>query len=67
MKLDLVVKYQQADISDSSQTYQSNMAVIRGLASRLPELRGAFAAVVARAVTPAGQEYGTLLATEDIK
>lgn len=65
--LDLVVKYQQPDISDSSKTYQANMAVIRGLTSRFPELRSAFAAVVARAVTPSGQEYGTLLATQDIK
>lgn len=65
--LDLVVKYQQPDISDTTKTYQSNMAVIRGLAGRYPELRSAFAGVVARAVTPAGQEYGTLLAMQDIK
>ena len=65
--LDLVVKYQEPDISDATRTYQSNLAIIRGLATRFPELRAAFAAVVARAVTPAGQEYGTLLAMQDIK
>lgn len=65
--LDLVVKYQEPDISDTSKTYQDNMAVIRGLTAKFPELREAFAGIVARAVTPNGQEYGTLLAMKDLK
>lgn len=65
--LDLVIKYQEPDISDTSKTYQDNMAVIRGLATKYPELRDAFTGIVARAVTPAGQEYGTLLAIRDVK
>lgn len=65
--LDLIVKYQVADVSNANQTYQSNVAVIKALAAKYPEIRDAFAAVVARAVDPAGRDYGTLLAMKDIK
>ena len=65
--LDLIVKYQAADISNTAQAYQSNVAVMKALLKKYPELRDAFAAVVARAVDPAGHDYGTLLAMKDIK
>ena len=65
--LDLIVKYQAANISNTGQTYQTNLAVIKALVAKYPELRDAFAAVVARAVDPAGRDYGTLLAMKDIK
>ena len=65
--LDLIVKYQAADISNSNQTYQGNVAVIKALAAKYPEMRDAFAAIVARAVDPSGRDYGTLLAMKDIK
>jgi hypothetical protein len=65
--VDLVVKYQTADISDSARTYQQNMAVIKALVAKYPELRDAFAGIVARAVAPNGQDYGTLLAMKDVK
>lgn len=65
--LDLIVKYQAADISNTTLTYQNNVAVIKAVVAKYPELRGAFAAVVARAVDPAGHEYGTLLAMKDVK
>jgi hypothetical protein len=65
--LDLVIKYQEPDISDSSKTYQDNMAVIKALVSKYPELREAFGGVVARAVAPNGQDYGSLLAMKDVK
>jgi hypothetical protein len=65
--LDVVVKYQAADISDTARTFQENTAVIRALVARYPELREAFAGIVARAVDPSGRDYGTLLATKDIK
>lgn len=65
--LDLVVKYQAADISNSNQAYQNNVAVIKALLARYPELRNAFAGVVARAVDPSGRDYGTLLAVKDVK
>jgi hypothetical protein len=65
--LDVIVKYQAADISNSNQTYQGNVAVIKAIATKYPELRNAFAAIVARAVDPTGRDYGTLLAMKDIK
>lgn len=65
--LDLIVKYQTADASNASQCYQSNTAVIKALVTKYPEMREAFAAVVARAVDPTGRDYGTLLAMKDIK
>ena len=65
--LDLIVKYQAADISNTNQAYQSNVAVIKALVTKYPEVRDAFAGVVARAVDPSGRDYGTLLAMKDIK
>lgn len=65
--LDLVVKYQVADISNTNRAYDSNVALMKALVARYPELRNAFAAVVARAVEPSGRDYGTLLAMKDIK
>lgn len=64
---DLVVKYQAADVSNSTQTFQDNMAVIKALVAKYPEYRDAFAAVVARAVEPSGRDYGSLLAMKEIK
>jgi len=65
--LDLVVKYKVPSIADTAQTFASNMAVIKALVARYPELRGAFSAVVARAVAPSGEDYGSLLAMKDVK
>lgn len=65
--LDLIVKYQAADISNTNQAYQNNVAVIKTLVAKYPEVRDGFAAVVARAVDPGGRDYGTLLAMKDIK
>ncbi|MGA2415841.1 MAG: hypothetical protein ABSF59_15420 [Candidatus Sulfotelmatobacter sp.] len=65
--LDLVVKYQAADVSNTNQTYTSNVAVMKALLAKYPELKDAFVAVVARAVDPAGHDYGTMLAMKDIK
>jgi hypothetical protein len=65
--LDLIVKYQAADVSNTTLTYQSNVAVMKAVIAKYPELRGAFAAVVARAVDSSGHDYGTLLAMRDIK
>jgi hypothetical protein len=65
--LDLVVKYQAKDISNIAQTYQANVAVMKALAAKFPEVRDAFAGIVARAVEARGRDYGTLLAMKDIK
>jgi hypothetical protein len=65
--LDVVVRYQVPDISDNARVFQDNMAVIKGLVTKYPELRDAFAGVIARAVDPTGHDYGTLLPMKDIK
>ena len=65
--LDLIVRYQAADVSNTNKTYQSNVAVMKALLIKYPELRDAFAAIVARAVDPSGRDYGTMLAMKDIK
>jgi hypothetical protein len=66
--LDLVVKYQCADVSNSAQTFKDNTAVISALVGKFPEFRDAFDGVVARAVEPTtGHDYGSLLPMKDIK
>ena len=65
--LDVLVKYRVADVSDQQRAFDNNMAVIRGIVSRYPEFREAFAGVVARATDPSGRDYGTLLAMKDVK
>jgi hypothetical protein len=66
-EFDLVVKYQAADISNSAVTYQENMAVMKALLAKYPELRNNFDGVIARAVEPSGRDYGTMLHMKDIK
>ena len=65
--LDLIVKYQVPSVADSTQSYQSNVAVMKALVLKYPELRDAFASIVARAVEPSGKDYGTMLAMKDIR
>jgi hypothetical protein len=65
--VDLVVKYAVADVSNSNLTYQENVAFIKGLVAKFPELRDGFVAVIARAVDPSGRDYGTMLTLKDVK
>jgi hypothetical protein len=66
--LDLVVKYQCADVSNTAQTFQDNTAVMKALVAKFPEFRDAFDGVVARAVEPTtSRDYGSLLPMKDIK
>jgi hypothetical protein len=65
--LDVVVKYASPDISNTQKTFLENMAVIKALVAKFPELRDAFAGVVARAVDPSGQDYGSMLPMKEIK
>ncbi|MFI5113022.1 MAG: hypothetical protein ACHP9S_09365 [Terriglobales bacterium] len=66
--LDLIVKYQAAtDVSNTAAAFQDNMAVIKAVVARYPQLRDAFAGVVARAVDSSGRDYGSLLAMKDVK
>jgi hypothetical protein len=64
--LHLIVKYQAADISNSAQVFQNNTALIKGLVAKYPEFRDAFAGIVARAVDPNGQDFGTMLPMKEI-
>lgn len=65
--MDLVVRYSVPDISNTAQTFQDNTNVIKTIAAKYPEYREIFAGIVARAVAPNGQDYGTLLAMKDIQ
>lgn len=62
--LNLVVKYQTNDVSDTAKTWQSNMDLINALLAKYPEFRDGFKNVVARAVAPSGQDYGTIAPTK---
>jgi len=66
-ELDLVVKYQSADVSDSGKTFQDNSALMRALVAKYPEFREAFDGLVVRAVEPSGRDYGSMLPMKDIK
>ncbi|MDT8066675.1 MAG: hypothetical protein ROO76_00775 [Terriglobia bacterium] len=63
-ELDLVVKYASPDISDTAKTWQENMDLINALMAKYPAFRNAFQAIVARAVAPGGQDYGTVQPTK---
>jgi hypothetical protein len=65
--LDVVVRYLEPDISDTARTFHSNMEMIKAVVAKYPELRDAFAGIVARAVAPNGQDYGSMLAMKDVK
>lgn len=65
--LDLLVKYRMADVSNSQQMFDDNVAVIKAILAHYPEFRDAFHGVVARATEPSGRDYGTLLAIKDVK
>jgi hypothetical protein len=65
--LDLIVRYQSTNVSNPNLAYQDNLNVIKALVTKYPEVRDAFAAVVARAVDTTGRDYGTLLAMKDVK
>ena len=65
--LNLRVRYDSADASNSAVAFQDNMAVIKAIVAKYPELRDAFNAVIARAVDSGGHEYGSLLAMKEVK
>jgi len=66
-ELDLILKYASADVSNTTQTFQDNQAVMKALVAKYPEFRGAFDSVVVRAVEPSGRDFGSLLPMKDIK
>jgi len=64
--IDLVVKYESPSISNTQQTYQDNVTLIKALLAKFPELREGFSAIIARATESSGRDYGTLLAVKDV-
>ena len=66
-KLNLRIRYQNANASNSGIAFQDNMAVIKAIVAKYPEVREAFDSIIARAVDASGQEYGTLLPVKEIK
>lgn len=64
--LDIVVKYQAESVADTGKTFQDNVAVMKALMVKFPELREAFDGVVSRGVESSGRDYGTLLPMKDI-
>src|SRR5260370_11180708 len=46
-ELDVVVKYQTVDVSNTGQTFQENMAVMKALLFKFPGVRGAFVEIFA--------------------
>jgi hypothetical protein len=65
--LDLRVRYENANAGNSGAAFQDNMAVIKATAAKYPEVRDAFAAVIARAVDSGGHDYGSVLPMKEIK
>ena len=65
--LDLRVIYENANAGDSGQAFQDNMAVIKAIVTKYPELRESFNSVIARAVDSSGHEYGSMLPVKEIK
>ena len=65
--LDLRIRYQNSNAGNSGLAFQDNMAVIKALIAKYPELREVFSSVIARAVDGSGHEYGSLLPVKDIK
>ena len=65
-ELNLVIKYDYPDISNTVQAYAANQAVAKALLAKWPELRAGFGAIVARATDPAGKDFGTLVPLKDL-
>jgi hypothetical protein len=65
--LDLRIRYQNADAANSAVAFQDNMAVIKAIVAKYPELRDGFNAMIPRAVDGSGHEYGSMLPVKDIK
>lgn len=65
--LDLVVKYSTPDISNTGQTFIENKEVMKALLAKYPELKEPFTNLVARAVAPSGQDFGSMLPIKDVK
>jgi uncharacterized protein YcaQ len=66
-EINLVVKYEAGDVSDSVKAFGENQAVARALIAKWPELRDGFTAIEARATEASGRDFGTLVVLKDLK
>lgn len=66
-EINLVVKYEAGDVSDSVKAFGENQAVAQALVTKWPELRDGFAAIEARATEVSGRDFGTLVVLKDLK
>ena len=60
-ELNLVLKYDYPDVSNTVPAYAANQAVAKALVAKWPELRDGFGAIIARATDPTGKDFGTLV------
>ena len=65
--LDLRIRYENPEAANSGPAFQDNMALIKAIVAKYPEVRDGFYAVIVRAVDSSGHEYGSLLAMKDVK
>jgi len=65
--LNLVVRYKTPSIADTRQAFADNMSVMKAVIEKYPEYRQAFSWVVARAVDPSGQDYGSMMEMAKLK
>ncbi len=63
----LVFKYRVPQLGNNGQMFSDNTDAMRAMVAKYPQLRGAFAGLVARALDPSGQDYGTPMAMNSIK
>lgn len=65
--LDLVMKYNAVtDISDTGKTFLENKEAMRALINKYPEFKEPYGNLVARAVAPNGQDYGSAMPIKDL-
>lgn len=65
--LDLVMKYNATtDVNDAGKTFLENKQAMKALMAKYPELKDPFQNLVARAVAPSGQDYGSVMPIKDL-
>lgn len=63
----LVFKYRVPQLGSNGQMFADNTDAMRAMTAKYPQLREAFAGLVARALDPSGHDYGTPMAMNNIK
>jgi hypothetical protein len=63
----LVFKYRVPQLGNNGQMFTDNSDAMRAMVSKYPQLREAFAGLVARALDTSGHDYGTPMAMSNIK